>query len=276
MIRCESGWTTKDGLHLHARCWQPDGEVTAVVCLVHGLGEHGDRYAHLADFLTDHGDALFSFDLRGHGRSGGARGHSPAYDSLMDDVADCLAEAVRTFPDKPLFLYGHSLGGNLALNYGLRRQPALAGLIATGPELRLAFQPSGATLALGKILYRVMPSLQLANGLNPQWLSHDQGVVSAYGADPLVHDRISARLALDLLQAGDWALQHAGEWTLPLLLMHGEADPICSVSGSRDFAAAAGPACTLKVWPGLYHEIHNEHEQQQVFDYLLPWLHART
>jgi acylglycerol lipase len=275
MKHTESGWTTTDGLRLYAQCWQPDTAPTAVVCLVHGLGEHGGRYAHVAAFLTAHGYALYSFDLRGHGKSEGARGHSPAYSALMDDVTSFLAEAGKMFPGTPRVLYGHSLGGGIVLNYGLRRNTAeLRGIIASAPALALAFAPSPLTMTLGKVLHGVAPALLMANGLDRNGLSHDTAVVEAYGADPLVHDRVSARLGMDFLDAGAWALAHAGDWSLPLLLMHGSADPICSAAASRTFAAKAGAQCTLRIFDDCYHEIHNELCNQQVFDVVLAWLNT--
>ena len=276
MKHSESVLTAKDGLRLYTQCWQPEAAPAAVVCLVHGLGEHGGRYVHMADFLTRHGYTVFALDLRGHGKSDGKRGHAPAYETLLDDIAVFLQQASKQFAGVPLVLYGHSLGGGLVLNYGLRRKPALAGVVATGPALRLSFAPSPVTVALGKVLYKVAPSMLIANGLDLKGLSHDPAVAAAYRADPLVHDRISARLGMDFIDAGAWALAHAGEWTLPLLLMHGGDDPLCSADGSREFAAKAGDHCTLRVWDGLYHEIHNEPEQQQVFAVVLQWLQAHV
>jgi alpha-beta hydrolase superfamily lysophospholipase len=227
----------------------------------------------MADFLVGHGYALYAFDLRGHGKSEGARGHSPSYSALMDDVTTFFHEASKILPGTPRVLYGHSLGGGIVLNYGLRRsKPSLRGVIASAPALALAFAPSPLTMTLGKVLHKVAPSLQMANGLDRNGLSHDPMVVEAYGADPLVHDRVSARLGMDFLDAGAWALAHAGEWSLPLLLMHGSADPICSAAASREFAAKAGDHCTLRIFDDCYHEIHNEPCKRQIFDSVLEWL----
>ena len=113
-----------DGVQFYFQGWQPETPPKAVVCLVHGLGEHSGRYAHVAAALNDAGYALLGFDLRGHGKSGGPRGHTPSYETLMDDIGRLLAEAAQRYPGQPQFLYGHSLGGNLVLNYALRRKPA--------------------------------------------------------------------------------------------------------------------------------------------------------
>ena len=275
MQHFEFGWQTEDGLRLYAQGWQPETEPKGVVCLVHGLGEHSGRYRHLAAFLNQADYALLAFDLRGHGKSEGQRGHAPGYEALLDDIAHLLAEAAERYPDRPRFLYGHSLGGNLVINYALRRRPQLAGVIATGPLLRTAFEPPAWKIPLGKIMRGLWPALSMSNEIDRQDLSRDPAVVRAYNDDPLVHDRVTARLGIDMLEAGLWALEHAAELSLPLLLMHGGADRLTSAQASREFAAQAGTRCTLKIWDGFYHEIHNEPEQGEVFEYLLEWLNGK-
>ncbi len=271
----EAYWKTLDGITLYARLWRPEGESKAVVCLVHGLGEHCGRYDHVGEALVEAGFALLAYDLRGHGKSEGARGHAPQFESLMDDIALLLDQAEQRFPARLRFLYGHSLGGNLVINYALRRQPSIAGVIATAPALRTAFEPPAWKISLGKIMYRLWPGLAMANELDIQGLSRDPEVVRAYKNDPLVHDRVSARLAMDLLQSGEWALAHADKFPLPLLLMHGSQDRLTSVAASRDFAARAGDRCTLKIWDGFYHEVHNEPEKDEVIAFMVAWLNNR-
>ena len=264
-------WTSTDGLPLVGRCWEPEGEPQAVVCLVHGLGEHCGRYGHVAAALNDAGYAVLACDKRGHGRSGGKRGYIPSYEALMADIDLLLAQAAQRFPGKPRFLYGHSLGGNEVLNYALRRKPALAGVVSTSPGLRTAFQPPALQLAAGRLMNRLWPAFTLPNGLELAAISRDPAVVAAYQADPLVHDRLSARLGVSLLEAGEWAIANAGQFPLPLLLMHGTADRLTSHEASREFAANA-PNCTLKLWDGLYHETHNEPEKEEVIGIIIEWL----
>jgi alpha-beta hydrolase superfamily lysophospholipase len=248
----------------------------AAICLVHGLGEHSGRYAHLAAALTQAGYALLTFDHRGHGKSQGSRGHTPLYDTLMDDIGHLLDEAAQRFPKQPRFLYGQSMGGNLVLNYALRRRPPLAGVIATGPWLRTTFTPPGWKVALGRMMNNIAPALTQPSGLEVQAISRDSAVVRAYQTDSLIHDKISARLFTSCHAAGLWALEHAAEFPLPLLLMHGGADRITSADASREFAARAPSDCTLKIWDSFYHEIHNEPEQAEVFAFLIDWLRAHT
>jgi alpha-beta hydrolase superfamily lysophospholipase len=216
--------------------------------LVHGHGEHVARYDHVAAVLTEKGYAVLGSDLRGHGKCGGPRGHTPSYEALMDDI-DCFSQQVdQRYANLPRFLYGHSLGGNLVLNYALRRKPDLRGVIATGPWLKLAFDPPASQVKLGRLMNSIAPGFTQHSKLDTSGLSHDQAVVSAYNHDPLVHDKISARLFVEIYETGLWALEHAAEFPLPLLLMHGAADPITSAKASQEFAEKAGEKVTLKVW----------------------------
>ncbi len=268
-------WKSTDGLEMFARGWTPGARPKAAIALVHGHGEHSGRFEHVAAALTGAGYALLGFDLRGHGRSGGSRGHTPSYDALLDDIAVFLAQVQKRFPGLP-FLYGHSLGGNLVLNYALRRKPDLRGVIATSPWLKLSFQPPAAQLVLARMMNGIAPGFTQNSGLNVNGLSHDRAVVDAYVNDPLVHEKISARLYLSMHESGLWALEHAYDFTLPLLLMHGSADPITSAEASREFAARAGKTAELKIWDGMFHETHNEPQKAQVLQAMRDWLDAHT
>jgi alpha-beta hydrolase superfamily lysophospholipase len=190
----------------------------------------------------------------------------------MDDIASFSQQTDQRYAGLPRFLYGHSLGGNLVLNYALRRKPDLHGVIATGPWLKLAFDPPASQVTLGRLMNGIAPGFVQHSKLDTRGLSHDQLVVDTYNNDPLVHDKISARLFVAIYDSGLWALEHAAEFPLPLLLMHGAADPITSAKASQEFAQKAGNKVTLKVWDGMYHEIHNELEQAEVFNFMLDWL----
>ncbi len=263
---------TRDGLELHGRGQEPDVDAKAAVCLVHGLGEHCGRYGFVAESFNRAGYAWLAFDLRGHGKSQGIRGHAPSYGLLMSDISQLLETARQRHPNLPLFLYGHSLGGNLAIHYALRRQPALAGLVASAPLLRLAFEPLRWQSAALRFLNTLRIRLPMPSGLDDGVLSHDPEVLEAYRSDPLIHDRITPALAVSMIKNGRWNLEHAAQFPCPLLLMHGDADRITSPDASRDFAEKAGTACTLKIWSGLYHELHNEPERQEVVKHMLEWM----
>jgi alpha-beta hydrolase superfamily lysophospholipase len=148
-------------------------------------------------------------------------------------------------------------------------------VIATGPLLRLAFQPPAAQVTLARMMNGIFPGFTQKSGLELTALSRDQAVVDAYIRDSLVHDKISARLFVELFDSGEWALNHAAEFTLPLLLMHGSADRLTSASASREFARNGGSNISLRIWDGWYHEIHNEADQVEVFKVMLDWLNER-
>jgi alpha-beta hydrolase superfamily lysophospholipase len=268
----EWSWRSSDGLAMYGRQWDPGLPPRAALVLVHGLGEHSTRYDHVAAALAEKGYAMLGFDLRGHGKSAGPRGHTPSYDALMDDISAFTRQVKSRYPGVPLFLYGHSLGGNLVLNYGLRCPSDFRGVIATGPWLELSFQPPASQVRLGRLMNRISPSFAQNSHLNTRGLSHDQAVVTAYEQDPLVHEKISARLFVSLYETGLWALEHAAEFPLPLLLMHGSLDPITSPKASQEFAKRAGDKVTLKIWNDLFHEIHNEPAQIEVFQFMSDWL----
>ena len=244
----------------------------AVVCLVHGLGEHSDRYTHLAHFLNQEGIVLLAFDLPGHGKSPGLRGYSPGLESLLDDISFLLDISQTRFRGIPCFLYGHSLGANLAVIHALKRPSNLSGLILTGPGFKLNFEPPAWKLFIARVLGNIMPSLTMQNELERPALSRDSEVVKAYVNDPLVHDRVSTRLAMDGINSGEWALENADKLTLPILLAHGGADRLTSVDASKRFAAKVGPACQLVVFDDWYHEVHNEPEKEVYFQILLKFI----
>lgn len=267
---------SKDGLALVGREWRPDGQVRGVVCLVHGLGEHTGRYPHVAAALDRAGYAVLGLDLRGHGRSAGQRGFTPSYDTFLDDLDVLLEETGRRFPSSPVFFYGHSLGGNLVLYHAILRRPALCGVVASSPQLRLAFQPPAWKTTLGRLLFNAWPSFSMPSGLERAALSHDPAVVRAYAEDPLVHDRVTPRLGIGSIDVGLWLLHHASELTLPVLIYNGGEDRLTSAQACREFAAKVPGDCSLKIWDGLYHETHNEPQQGEVLALMVQWLKAHT
>jgi alpha-beta hydrolase superfamily lysophospholipase len=267
---------SEDGLTLKGREWTPAAAPRGVVCLFHGIGEHVGRYPHVAAALNQAGYAMLGLDLRGHGRSDGPRGFTPSYDAYLDDMDLLISEARSRFPGKPFFLYGHSLGGNLVLFYGLRRKPELAGVVASSPQLRLAFKPPAWKTTMGRLMFNVWPGFSMPSGLEQAALSRDPEVVRTYATDPLVHDRVSARLGIGLIDIGQWLLDHAAEFPLPLLVYSGGADRLTSPDACREFAAKVRGDCTLKIWDGLYHETHNEPEKAEVIGLMVRWIQDHT
>jgi acylglycerol lipase len=272
MKHFESSWKANDGLETYFQGWEPEITPQAVVCLVHGLGEHSGRYVHVADHLTAAGFAVLTMDLRGHGKSAGARGHITSSDNFLDDIERLLKEAEVRYPSKPRFLYGHSLGGILVLFYTLKRKPELAGVVATSSGLRTALEKQTVKVAFSRLLAAFLPELSMPSGLNAADISRDPEVVHIYQNDPLVHDRASMAFAKAIFDALPWTFQHAPEFKPPLLLIHGTEDKIAFASGSQEFASLVPGDCTLKLWDSLYHETHNEPEKEQVLAFTIDWL----
>ncbi|HSQ27662.1 MAG TPA: lysophospholipase [Anaerolineales bacterium] len=272
MKQLESTLKTLDGVQLFQQAWIPDSEPRGLVCLIHGLGEHSGRYLHVAQFLTSQNYAVYAMDNRGHGKSSGERGHVNDFEDFMKDIDQLMQKAQEDYPGIPIFLYGHSLGGILVLNYALRRKPSINGVVATSPGLRTVLEEQKIKIALSKLISSILPKLSMPTGLQANQISHDPQVVKKYTEDPLVHDRGTPGLAVNLLEAIEWAYQHAHEFSVPLLLMHGTDDEIAYARGSQEFASKVRGDCTLKLWEGMAHETHNEPDKDQVLAYLADWL----
>ncbi|MDI1272008.1 alpha/beta hydrolase [Polaromonas sp.] len=290
-------FTARDGENLALyewpmEAWEADNALPprAVVLLVHGLGEHANRYDHVARRLLDWGFAVRAYDQRGHGESGGERGGLPGETLLLEDLAEVVddtrqrslrlprADGAAPAEPLPLILLGHSLGGLVAgrfVSLGLR---PVDGLVMSSPALDPGLN------AIQKVLLATLPviapNLRVNNGLKPEFISHDPQVVSKYLADPLVHAKISARLARFIATAGPATVAAAATWTTPTLLMYAGADRLVNPAGSRAFSEAAASnggatVVTTRCFDELYHEIFNERDAAPVFASLKAWLDAR-
>ena len=271
----EWGWKSYDGVEMYAQSWEPEENPKAVVCLVHGLGEHSGRYAHVGKAFTDAGFALAGFDLRGHGKTVGPRGHIPSLAAAMEDIQLFRQQMEERYPGLPQFLYGHSLGGFLVLAYATFKSNTLKGVIATGPALRTPVLEQKFKIGLAKALGSLMPTMTVPSGLEVPLISSNPQVVRAYQEDPLVHGvgtLAATRMALDAIE---WAFTHAPDFPAPLLLLHGSEDKLAYPHGSQEFSDLVPKNCTLKIWDGLYHEIHNEPEQGEVFAFTIDWMNAQ-
>jgi alpha-beta hydrolase superfamily lysophospholipase len=243
----------------------------AVILLVHGLGEHSGRYADWAARFNEKGVAIRAFDLPGHGHSEGRRGVMPLPDKVYDTIDIFIRGIKAEFPGMPLFLYGHSLGGAIVLNYLVRRKPQVTGAIVTSPWVLLSETPPKAKVLLANVAKRLMPGMTQASGLKTGFLSRDPAVVTAYIKDPLVHGQISAGLYGWVTDAAAETLARAPEITVPVLLAHGRNDMITSPAGSMQVAEAA-PRATLKLWDEGYHELHNDLLKEEHFDFIAGWI----
>lgn len=246
---------------LVSRRWCGDSAPRFVVGIVHGMGEHADRYKHVAEYFVSQGATALAIDQRGHGRTGGSLPH---FDILVEDIERLENYLHEAYPNVPVFLYGQSLGGSIVANYVLRKKNRLTGAISMSPLFRTTFPPPAWKLAVAKALGKWWPGLTLSTAIQPKDLSRDPQAVQAYIEDPMVHQRVSAVLGLSMLHSGQWAVDHAGELKTPMLLMHGTLDRITSHEASQEFANRSNSRCTWVSWPGLYHDMHCEPEQEQV------------
>ena len=260
-----------NGQVLKGMIQSPGEDTKAVVVLVHGLGEHVHRYEYWAELFKKEGIGFAGVDLPGHGRSDGRRGYIKSY-RLTDEMIDILLGSCRqTFQGIPIYLYGHSLGGGIVLDYLLRVNPRIKGAIVTSPWLRLSFEPPRAKVILASIMKNILPGLVQPSGLNVRHISHDDKVVENYETDPLVHGKISVSLFDSAMKAAKYSLDNASELKIPTLIIHGSEDLITSPQGSRDFAAKTDKV-ELKIWENGYHELHNEHFKDDVFKFISEWI----
>ena len=291
-------FTARDGENLALYewpmdAWQSDEALPprAVVLIVHGLGEHASRYGHVAQKLLDWGFAVRAYDQRGHGESGGARGGLSGESLLLEDLAEVVDDtrqralrlpraAGKGNDDRPLplILLGHSLGGLVVGRFVSLKVRPVDGVVLSSP----AFDPGLNVMQkfLLATLPVIAPNLRINNGLKPEYISHDTRVVKKYLADPLVHARISARLAKFIATAGPATVAAASTWRTPTLLMYAGADKLVNPAGSLAFADAAASngaagVVTARCFDDMYHELFNELDAAPVFATLKAWLDAR-
>jgi len=268
---------TRDGMALVRRDW-PSADARGTIVIVHGLGEHIGRYAHVAARLNADRWSVVGYDQRGHGASPGERGRIAAHDDLLVDLAAIIDE-VRAEAPGPLVLLGHSLGGLVVARFvaGALESPRppwqrdVDALVLSSPALAIGMTTAKRTLLA--TLEALTPNLGIGNGLDATGISRDAAVVAAYRADPLVHDRIAPRLVRFLADAGPTVLALAPRWQVPTLLLYAGSDRLVVPAGSAAFAAAAPAAVvTARPFASLFHEIFNEPEQDEVLGVLTAWL----
>jgi len=251
--------------------WQAENPLATVI-LVHGLGEHISRYNHVAEKFASENISVIGTDLLGHGESPGKRGHINSMEDFYLGIDSIISYLISENIGGPKILYGHSMGGNIVLNYLFEKgQGEFSGVLVTSPWLKLAIKPTAIQLFLARTMNQIYPSLQQSNGLKIEDISSVEEVQQNYAKDPLNHDKVSVRLFNEIYKAGLSAIKNASDIDIPLLIAHGESDAITSAEGSEEFAANSSMA-TLKIWPELRHETHNEHNQNEVIAFYVDWV----
>lgn len=261
---------------IHYRYWSPDSAPRGVIVLVHGAGEHGDRYAYFAGRCCDAGLAVAALDHVGHGKSDGDYGHLERFQEHLDNLDTFRQRVADDFPGLPLVLVGHSMGGLISACYLLEHQAHFAACALSGPAIKTELEPGLVQITLIRLLSALAPRVGVLQ-LDAAGVSRDPAVVEAYRQDPLVnHGKMSARFVSELFRAMHRVQSSAADITLPLLLMHGDSDVLAAPSGSQLlYDAVSSGDKALQLYPGLYHEIFNEPERDAVIDDLLAWLDKR-
>jgi len=243
--------------------------------MVHGHGEHIGRYEEVAEQLGTQKIAFLGYDLIGHGESPGKRGHFPTVEGVLDSITELLNSARELYPDTPIFLMGHSMGGNLVSQFVLKRQPQVAGVILSAPWFQPAFEPPKLEITLAKLMYRIYPAFAQATKLDANGISSDPSEIKAYQDDPKIHDMMTPGLYMGITQGTDYIFEHAASWHLPLLAYHGSGDPIISFDATKEFTEKAGGGdVTFHEWKGLRHEPHHEPQKQAVIQRIADWING--
>jgi alpha-beta hydrolase superfamily lysophospholipase len=261
--RSEAHFDGVAGRRLFERRWEPETPQRSLV-IVHGYAEHSGRYEHVGAWFAARGAAVHAFDHQGHGHSSGVRCHVRRFGDFLDDLDRVVERARALAPDVPLYVVGHSMGGLMVCNWAVERTPEVDGLVISAPALGTDQAPSGLRMAALRVLRRVWPTGFAGGGLDAEALSRDPEVVKAYLEDPLIVLRMTFSLGTELFDALARTAGRGGEVRVPLLMLHGTDDALCSPAASEAFARAA-PHARYVSYPDLRHEIFNEPEQEQVF-----------
>lgn len=257
---------------LYMQGWLPEGKPSASVVLVHGIGEHSGRYAVLASAMAQKGLAVYGFDQRGHGQSEGRRGHVGRWTEYLDDLGLFLGRI--KMPGIPLFVMGHSMGALVVLDYLIQRSTSgLAGAIISAPPLQPAGVARPYLVLAARILSCLWPVFLLRLGLKAEDLSRDSDVEGDYRRDPLVFGKVTARWGSEILSAISRVRKESCLISIPLMMIHGEEDRINLPAGTRELAERTGSADkTVIIYPGTYHEPHNDLNHAAVAADIGAWL----
>jgi len=277
-IQRESGnFTSFDGLKLYDQWWRPQSSPRASVVILHGLCEHSGRYNKAAEFLATQGYAVDAFDLRGHGKSEGIKSYIESFDNYLEDLDIFLDRVGLRLPDMPVFLLGHSMGGGICSMYCITKQPDIRGVILSAPSVKISEDISPFLQKISSMLSKLFPKLPTIK-LETAALSRDPEVLKRRDNDPLVYQgKILARTGAEILRATKLIQAQMERISLPLLILHGTEDRFADVEGSKMlYAGVKERDKTLKLYEGLFHEIMNEPEKEQVLGDIVIWMNDHT
>jgi alpha-beta hydrolase superfamily lysophospholipase len=272
-----SPFTAADGENIAIHDWPlpdvwPDQDIKGTAIIVHGLGEHAFRYAHVAKQLNEAGFHVRAYDQYGHGESGGSRGGIPSEMRLVDDLADVVDDTRRNMRQgQLLLLLGHSMGGVVVASFVRQQMRPVDGIILSSPALDPGL--NAVQKFLLSFLPKIAPNLRVDNGLKVDKLSRDAIVVQAYKSDGFVHRKVSGRMAKFIADEGARCIAAAPKWMTPTLLIYAGKDELVSPAGSRAFATSAPKQWVqARCFEPMYHEIFNDPDKAQVFESMRTWL----
>jgi acylglycerol lipase len=273
MQHIEGKFTGYNGCNLYRQAWLPDSTPLALLIVEHGVAEHSGRYSNLVNYFVPKGYAIFSYDLRGHGKSDGKRCYVERFSYYLDDLKTFCNKVGEENNNVKTFLVGHSMGSTIAIAHAIKNQSELSGLIISGSTLKAGASITKASIFMAKILSAIVPRIGVS-ALDSAYISRDEAVVKAYRNDPLNYTgKLSARVGAELLKTMDQLRSSIAELSLPILIMHGTGDRISDPSSSQMiYDGASSRDKTLKLYDGFYHEIFNDPGRQQVFSDMENWL----
>lgn len=261
-----------DGTFLLGRFWVPDKKPRAAICIVHGIGEHSKRYDAWARRFCEKGYVVYSVDLRGHGHSEGKRGHIKHLHNYLDDINAMVRRAKRERDGLPLFIYGHSMGGNLVLNFLLEKRRDFKGAIITSPWLKLVDPPPLAFRKAALFLDKIWPRLTFHSGIRSSQLTSDESMQAEADEDELMHGKISLRLFNELDRASREPLRKAARFSIPLFFSHGTSDQITDINATRELVDTIGEMAGFYEAEGARHEVHREPGAFLLLDNITQWI----
>lgn len=275
----ESSFATPDGINIFTNSWLPDADPKAVVIIVHGHAEHVGRYSHIAEYLVEQGYVVYGLDHRGHGRSSGTRIHFKTINQPISDLQQYVDQIREQHPEKKIFIYAHSMGTVVALSFALRHRDLLAGMIVSGTAIHAHMRVSPMVISAGRIASKIIPKARLIKvAESASALTSDEAEVDAMRNDPLVErGKMRIGMAACLIDTGIAIAKRATELNIPILILHGEEDRVTPLSGGQHLYNQASSADkTLKIYPEMRHEPHNEVGKAVVLGDMVNWLNARV
>ena len=253
--------------NIFLRSWPSNNDPTYNIIIIHGLGEHSGRYKEFASFFIKKNIGVFSFDLIGHGKSDGLKGHISNIKDFTDSIEEVLIEVRKRFINTPIIIFGHSLGGCLALNYLIERKSKEISLaIISSAWIETEIQIPKYLLIIQRVIHTLFPKVRLSNRLDTKDLSKDIKIIDKYKNDPLVHDRISLNLLSEINKTIEKIKNKDYNIEIPVLIIHGKKDKIISYKGSELINKKIKDS-KLKLYDNVYHEPHNDNEKKEILEY---------